>query len=60
MTHSLIFPFLVLNVVLLFYTSFCCKWPTSCHIFAKRPVGQKLLDHADLDVHAVATHFTNP
>jgi len=42
MTHSLVFPFLVLTVLnLLFYTSFCWKWPASCHVFVKWPVGQQ-------------------
>jgi len=42
MTHSLIFPFLVLNGVnLLFYTSFYRKWPGSFHVFAKWPAGPK-------------------
>jgi len=50
MTHSLIFPILVLNVVnLFFYTSFYWKWPASCNVFVKCPVDQKKLDHADIN-----------
>jgi len=49
MTHSGIFPFLVLNVVnLLFYTSFYWKWPASCDVFVKWPIGEKWLAHAGL------------
>ena len=52
MTHSLIFPFLVLTVAnLLFYASFYWKWPASCHVFVKWPAGQKQLDHAVLSSH---------
>jgi len=40
MTHLRIFHFLVLNVAsLLFYTLFSWKWPVSCHVFVKWPVG---------------------
>jgi len=47
MTHSLIIPILVLNVVnLVFYTSFYWKWPASCHVFVKWSEGRKQLDHA--------------
>jgi len=36
MTHSLIFPFLVLNLVhQMFYTSLCCKWPRKLSHFCK-------------------------
>ena len=50
MTHSLIFCFLVLNLInLLFYTSFCCKWPERSHVFVRWPVGQKQLGHAGID-----------
>ena len=42
MTLLLIFPFLVLNFAsLLFYTTFYWKWPASCHVVVKWPVGQK-------------------
>jgi len=42
MMPSLIFPFIVLNVGnLLFYASIYWKWPASCHIVVKWPVGQK-------------------
>jgi len=45
--QSLITPFLVLNVVnMLFHTSFYWKWPATCHVFVKWPVGEKWLDHA--------------
>jgi len=41
MTHSHVFPFLVLNVVnLLFCTYFYWKWPLSCHVFEKLPGGK--------------------
>jgi len=43
MTHLLIFPSLVLNLVC---TSFCWKWPAS----------QKQLDHAVLDYKAFDTN----
>jgi len=51
-THTKLtyFPFSILNTVnLMFYTSFCWKWPASCHVFVKWPVGQKQLDHAALE-----------
>jgi len=49
MTHSRIYPVLVLNVVnLLFYTSFYWKSPSTCHVFVKWPVCTKLLTHASL------------
>jgi len=46
MTHSLIFPVLVLSVVNLFYASIYWKWPASCNVFVKWAVGQNLLDHS--------------
>ena len=42
MTHTLIFPFLVLTLVnLLFHTSFYWKCRASCHVFVKWPIGHK-------------------
>jgi len=44
MTHSLVFPFSVLNVVnLLFYTSFYWTWTTSPQVFVKWPVGKDVV-----------------
>jgi len=36
------------NNVDCFVTSFCGQCPSRFHIFAKWPVGQKHLDHAEL------------
>jgi len=49
MKHSLIFPFSLSNLVKLFHASFYRKWPASCHVFVKWPVGQKKLDHTELN-----------
>jgi len=46
MTHPLIFPVLVLNVVNLFHATFYWKWPASCNDFLKWPISQKYLDNA--------------
>jgi len=53
MTHSHIFLY-SFKCYVLFYASFYWKWPATCHIFVKWPVGHKLLDHAVLN-HGSAT-----
>jgi len=36
------FPLSILNLVnLLFHALFCWKWPESCHVFVRWPIGQK-------------------
>jgi len=58
--------FFSLNLLnLLFYASFYWKWPASCHVYVKWPVGQKQLDHSGLNqlptlvVQTAAFHGTN-